>query len=147
VQICVSCQPLGHCRYGLSSERLDSEKVARFDLICPPDFEGGPGVAHAGWTAGALSEALSRLLAMQYGMSVVATLTVDYDKPVPVGRPLAARSWVEQRNGRKWQLAAELTLPASGAVLARARGLSILRDRGTHYSDFEQWLRRETGEV
>jgi acyl-CoA thioesterase FadM len=84
---------------------------------------------------------------MQHGLSVVASLTVDYEKPVPVGRPLAARSWVEQRNGRKWNLAAEITLSASGAVLARARGLSILRDRGTHYSDFEQWLGHETGET
>jgi acyl-coenzyme A thioesterase PaaI-like protein len=147
MQVCVSCQPLGRCRYGLTSERLDGEALALFELVCPPDHEGGPGVAHAGWTAGALSEVISRLLYMQHGLSVVASLTVDYEKPVPIGRPLAARSWVEQRNGRKWNLAAEITLSGSGAVLARARGLSILRDRGTHYSDFEEWLGRETGEA
>jgi acyl-coenzyme A thioesterase PaaI-like protein len=144
MHLCVGCEALGHCRYGLTSERLDGDEAGCFELTCPPEHEGGPGVAHAGWTAGVLSEAVSRMLNLHGLPSLVAQLSVDYERPVPVGHPLRARSWVEGQDGNRRQVVGELTLVSSGTVVARARGVSVVRDRDVHYSTFERWLSRES---
>jgi acyl-coenzyme A thioesterase PaaI-like protein len=139
-QLCDACVPVGRCRIGLATEHLEPDGEARFDLICPPEHEATHGVAHGGWTASVFDELLGRVVLMHGHMSVMGTLTISFEQPVPVGRPLAARSWVEKRDARKWGVASELTLCSSGAVLARASGVCVLRDRESHYAKFEQWL-------
>jgi acyl-coenzyme A thioesterase PaaI-like protein len=119
---------------------MDANGEAHFELACPREDEAQNGVAHGGWTASALDEALGRVLSLRGHMAVVGKLTLSFDRPVPIGHPLAARSWVETREPRKWHVAGELTLRSSGAVLARASGVFVLRDRDVHYSEFEEWL-------
>jgi acyl-CoA thioesterase FadM len=77
---------------------------------------------------------------LQHQMSVTGTLTVRFVRPVPIGRPLEARAWVAEKLERKWRLSAELVLSSSGARLAEAEGVFVLRDRSTHFGGFEQWL-------
>ena len=73
-------------------------------------------------------------------MSVTSTLTIRFERPVPVGRELQARGWVDKQEPRQWHIAGELVLASSGATLARANGIFVLRDAQTHFGSFEQWL-------
>lgn len=140
VALCGACRRTGVCRLGLTTERLDDDGVARFGISCPPEHEGGPGVAHGGWTAGVLDEVLGHVPLLHHRMSVTGTLTVRFEKPVPIERPLEASAWVDRREPRKWFIAGRLVLASSQAVLAQADGIFVLRDPATHFGGFERWL-------
>jgi uncharacterized protein (TIGR00369 family) len=137
--LCSGCSPRGACRLGLTAERLEDGLVT-FDLACPADHEGGPGVAHGGWTAAAFDEILGHVVQLHGRFSVTATLTVNFAKPVPVGLPLIARARVDRLEGRKWFLSGELLLASSDAVLATATGLWIERRHADHFEGFGTWL-------
>ncbi|MCU1366342.1 MAG: hypothetical protein JWN39_1981 [Ilumatobacteraceae bacterium] len=140
VALCGACRKVDQCRLGLTTERLDEHGVARFDITCPVGHEGGPGVAHGGWTAGVLDEVLGHVPLLHGQLSVTGTLTVRFVRPVPVERALLARAWVANREARKWHIAGELVLASSGALLAEAQGIFVLRDGAAHFAGFEEWL-------
>jgi len=140
VALCGACGRVGRCRLGLTTERLDDGGVAHFDIVCPAEHEGGPGVAHGGWTAAVLDEVCGHVPILHGQMTVTGTLTLTFLKPVPIELPLEARGWIVERGERKWRLAGELVLSSSGALLARADGIFVLRDRATHFGAFERWL-------
>lgn len=146
VALCGACRLLGHCRLGVIAEHLDDEGVAWFDVSCPPDQEGGPNVAHGGWTAATMDECLGHLPLLNKTLSVTAELTVKFVKPVPVDLPLRVKAWVERREGSRWYLAAEMVLQSSGAVLTRASGVWVTRDRG-HYDRNQQWLSEQQQDI
>lgn len=137
--LCAGCAPRGVCRLGLTAERLD-DGVATFELGCPLEQQGGPGVAHGGWVAAAFDEMLGHVVQLHGRFSVTATLTINFAKPVPVDVPLLARARVDRLEGRKWFLSGELLLPASEAVLATATGLWIERRHAEHFEQFNNWL-------
>ena len=140
VAMCGACRLSGTCRLGLTTEVLGDDDVARFAVVCPPEHEGGPGVAHGGWTAGVMDEVLGHVPLLHGQMSVTGTLTVRFERPVPIGRPLQASAWIERRDPRKLLVAGELVLASSGAVLASANGTFVIRQAGTHFARFEEWL-------
>jgi acyl-coenzyme A thioesterase PaaI-like protein len=140
VALCGACRQVNQCRLGLTTERLDGDDVARFEIVCPPEHEGGPNVAHGGWTAGVMDEVLGHVPILHGRMSVTGTLTIRFERPVPIGRGLVASAWIDRREERKWHLAGELVLASSGAPLARAEGIFVLRDPLAHFGDFERWL-------
>jgi acyl-coenzyme A thioesterase PaaI-like protein len=140
VALCGACRRSSACRLGLTTERLDAEGVAHFEITCPREHEGGPGVAHGGWTAGVLDEVLGHVPILHGRMSVTGTLTVRFERPVPIEHPLHAQAWVVRREARKWFIEGELLLSSSSARLARAEGIFVLRDAASHFGDFERWL-------
>jgi acyl-coenzyme A thioesterase PaaI-like protein len=140
VALCGACRRTGVCRLGLTEERLDADGVAHFGLVCPASYEGGPDVAHGGWTAGVLDEALGHVPLLHDQLTVTGTLTVRFVKPVPIDRPLEARAWVDRVEGVKWFISGELVLSSSGALLASGTGVWIARDGATHFGKYEQWL-------
>jgi acyl-coenzyme A thioesterase PaaI-like protein len=139
VALCAACRRTGACRLGLSTEVLGADDVARFDIVCPPEHEGGPGVAHGGWTAAVLDEVLGHVPLLHGTLSVTKKLEVEYLRPVPIGRPLVASGWVERTEPGYWHIVGELVLVATHAPLARARGVWALRDR-SHFARYERWL-------
>lgn len=139
VALCGACRRTGTCRLGLTTEVLGEDGVARSELTCSEDHEGGPGVAHGGWTAGVLDELLGHVPLLHDTLSVTKSLDVEFLKPVPVGRALSAVAWVERRNADRWHVAGELRLAATGAVLARGRGVWVNRDR-SHFERHRRWL-------
>jgi acyl-coenzyme A thioesterase PaaI-like protein len=141
VALCGACRHSGVCRLGLTTERLGGDGVACFELVCPAGHEGGPGVAHGGWTAGVLDEVLGHVPILLGQLSVTGTLTVRFLKPVPIERPLEARAWVERVERQKWFCAGQLVLASSGAELATASGVWIARDGPAHFNAFEAWLK------
>jgi acyl-coenzyme A thioesterase PaaI-like protein len=140
VALCGACARTGRCRLGLTTERLDAEGVAHFELVCPAEHEGGPGMAHGGWTAAVLDEVCGHVPILHGQLTVTGTLTLTFVKPVPIERLLEARGWIVERGERKWRLAGELVLASSGALLAKADGIFVLRDRAGHFGAFQRWL-------
>ena len=139
VALCGACRRLGACRLGLGREELQPDGSVHTELECGPENEGGPQVAHGGWTAGVLDEVLGHVPLLHGQLAVTAQLSVTYAKPVPVSRPLRARAWRVRHQGHRWYVAGELTLASTGATLATGEGVMVLRDRG-HFDRHQQWL-------
>ena len=87
-----------------------------------------------------LDEVLGHVPLLHNQMTVTGTLTIRFERPVPIERPLEARGWIDHKEPRKWFIDGELVLASSGAVLARASGIFVPRDPTAHFSNFEQWL-------
>ncbi|MGV0791468.1 PaaI family thioesterase [Mycolicibacterium sp. XJ1819] len=138
VVMCGACTATGQCRLGVQGESLDGD-VALFDVACPRNQEGGPNVAHGGWTAAVMDEMLGHVPVLRNQMSVTATLTVNFRKPVPVERPLAGRAWIDKIEGSKWFISGELLLLPGRSVLATATGIWVARDP-SHFARYEKWL-------
>ena len=145
VTLCYSCRRTGVCRLGLTEERLVEPDVSLTLLTCGAEHEGGPGVAHGGWTAAAMDEALGHLNILAGQMAVTATLTVDYLRPVPIERPLEIRARLEKVEGGRRFISGDLTLASTGTVLARGRGEFVERD-ASHFERFQRWLASQTAE-
>ncbi|WP_372349756.1 PaaI family thioesterase [Streptomyces sp. KL116D] len=139
VALCGTCTPASACRLGVLSERLEDDGSAVFSVVCPADQEGGPGVAHGGWTASVLDECLGHLPLLRGTTTVTAELTVSYVKPVSVGAPLEVRAWLDKQEGSRWFLRGELALLPGGAPLARASGIWVARDR-SHFTRHQRWM-------
>ncbi|QRY42718.1 PaaI family thioesterase [Mycolicibacterium boenickei] len=139
VPLCGACRETGQCRLGVRHEQLNDDDVLVSDIVCPTDHEGGPQVAHGGWTASILDEILGHVPLRHDQLSVTATLTVNFRKPVPIERPLQARAWIDRIDGQKWFISGELVLSSTGSVLATATGIWVARDIA-HFSRHQKWL-------
>jgi acyl-coenzyme A thioesterase PaaI-like protein len=142
VALCGACGRLGNCRLGLGREELQPDGSVRTELVCGPENEGGPDVAHGGWTAGVFDEVLGHVPVLNRELAVTGQLSVTYVKPVPVGRPLYTHAWTVRREGRRWYVAGEMILASTGAVLARGEAVMVLRDAG-HFARHQEWLARQ----
>jgi acyl-coenzyme A thioesterase PaaI-like protein len=139
VALCGACRRLGACRLGLGREELRAYGSVHTELVCGPENEGGPEVAHGGWTAAVFDEVLGHVHLLHGQLAVTGQLSVTYVKPVPVGRPLHARAWPVRREGHRLYVAGELTLASTGTVLGREEAVMVLRDRG-HFARHREWL-------
>lgn len=140
VGLCGSCRRTRQCRLGIHTEHLTEDDTLRCEVACGEEYEGGPGVAHGGWTAAVLDEVLGHIAPFFGVIAVTGTLQVKYLKPVPIGRQLIATARVDQRVGNKWHISGELTLAAGGATLAVANGVWVQRPAEAHFAGFEEWL-------
>jgi acyl-coenzyme A thioesterase PaaI-like protein len=126
VSLCAEpCGQLGACRLGISTERLDPDGVARFDVECPADQGEGFGLAHGGWAASVLCELAGHRVILSGTVAYMGTLTVRFAKPVPVGEPLLGHAVIDGHEGRKIFVSAAIVSPSSGAELASAAAILI----------------------
>jgi acyl-coenzyme A thioesterase PaaI-like protein len=139
VALCGACRRTGSCRLGLGREELQPDGSVHTELVCGPENEGGPEVAHGGWTAAVFDEVLGHVAVLHGQLAVTGRLTVTFVKPVPVGRLLHARAWCERKEPGKWHVTGELTLASTGAVLGRGEAVMVLRDRA-HFARHQAWL-------
>jgi acyl-coenzyme A thioesterase PaaI-like protein len=146
VRLCASCIPLGRCRLGIRGEGLDDDGVAHFHLECDAGHEGGPGVAHGGWTASVLDEMLGSVALLHKRLTVTKSLTVEFLLPVPINQPLRGRSWNDRIEGHRWHNVGEVTLAATGALLGRATGVFSERDPD-HFQRHKDWLATQVGKA
>jgi acyl-coenzyme A thioesterase PaaI-like protein len=137
--LCGSCARLGICQRGLSDERLLPDGAVETRLSCGAEHEGGPQVAHGGWTAGIFDELLGHVPLLHGQLAVTGTLTVKYVKPVPIGRALLGRAWPIRQEPRKWVVAGVLALASSGAVLSHGEAVMVLRN-ADHFDRHRAWL-------
>jgi len=115
------------------------------EIECPRDNEGGPNVAHGGWTAGILDEMVGHALLLREEFVVTGTLQVKFVKPVPVERPLIGRAREVGREGRRVFVQAELELAGTDVVVASAEAIMVRRP-ADHFQRHEEWLRSLNGD-
>jgi acyl-coenzyme A thioesterase PaaI-like protein len=140
--LCAGCVPLGRCQFGIRSYQVGADGVARARVWVDASMEGGPRVAHGGWTASIFDEVLGQVPGLHGVLAVTKTLTVDYTRPVPVDRWLLAEARVESRSDGNWEISGVLTLEATGSELARAHGTWVERT-ARHFERHAEWLREQ----
>ncbi|MFI7530275.1 PaaI family thioesterase [Nocardia salmonicida] len=144
MRLCHGCRRLNRCRMGIESEQLDNDGVVVSHLKCGPADEGGPQVAHGGWTAGVMDELVGHTLLMNNEFGVTGTLTVKFVRPVPVDWALIGRAWIVGRENRKIFVRATLELESSAAIVAEADAVMIARP-ATHFESHYEWLESQRG--
>lgn len=142
VLLCHGCRGLNRCRMGLQRETLRPDGIVVSELMCPRDSEGGPNVAHGGWTAGMLDELVGHAMMLREEFAVTGTLEVVFHKPMPVELPLIGGTKIEKREGRKAFVSAHIELASSGALLASAEAIMVKRP-ADHFEGHKQWLQTQ----
>lgn len=146
MSLCVGCRPLSRCRFGIDSERLDDDGTVISRVVCPPEQEGGPQVAHGGWTAAVMDELVGHTLIMNKEFGVTGTLTVKFVRPVPVEWALIGKARIVGRENQKVFVKATLELESSGSIVAEADAIMITRP-ATHFESHYEWLETQRGSV
>lgn len=141
-RLCASCKASGACRLGLKCLGLGGDGVIAFDIVCGSGFEGGPNVAHGGWTAATLDEMLGTVAMLHKTLTVTKSLSVEFLRPVPIGQRLKGRSWNDHKEGHRWHNVGEITLAATGVILGRATGVFSER-KPDHFQKNDAWLANE----
>jgi uncharacterized protein (TIGR00369 family) len=98
-------------------------------------YTGPPGHAHGGIIATILDEAMGKVNKIHNVVALTSEITVNYLKPVPLGKPLRVESREVEVRGRQHVNAAEI-LNRRGEVLARGRGLFIAVDPQKMFAKF-----------
>ncbi|MDV7241632.1 MULTISPECIES: PaaI family thioesterase [Rhodococcus] len=140
--LCGGCRSRGTCQMGIAEIRLDPDGTVRAPVRLSSAMEGGPGVAHGGWTAAVFDEVLGQVPLQYNVLSVTKTLTINYLRPVPIERDLVVEATIVARQDGRWELTGRLVLDATGADLATASGIWIERDQ-SHFDRHRHWLRSQ----
>ncbi len=98
-------------------------------LTLGPAHEGAPGRSHGGIVAGLFDDVFGFVLGILQEPAFTGELTIRYERPTPLHRPLACRGRLAERSGRKIWIEGELLDATTDEVVARARGLFIAVDR------------------
>jgi uncharacterized protein (TIGR00369 family) len=109
-----------HLRFTFDEE--GKRFICRFRLA--RRYMGPPGHAHGGIIATILDEAMGKVNKIHNVVALTSQITVEYLKPVPLGKPLRVESREFSVRGRRHINTAEI-LDARGQVLARGRGTFI----------------------
>jgi acyl-coenzyme A thioesterase PaaI-like protein len=92
-------------------------------ILIDPVYAGPPGAAHGGIVAAYLDEVLAGAVWHATGRaSVTGEITVRYEQPVPVERPILGRGWVVADHGRYVEVEAQLEELGTERTLATGRG-------------------------
>jgi acyl-coenzyme A thioesterase PaaI-like protein len=102
----------------------DGVSTVRAEFQIADQYNGYPGVAHGGIVAAILDEASARALLAARGhdpanLVVTVKMELRYRRPTPTAAPLVAVGWIEQDDGRRARVKAEMRL-ADGTVTAEA---------------------------
>ncbi|GAA2329495.1 PaaI family thioesterase [Streptomyces violaceusniger] len=136
--LCGGCAPHDACRLGVEIADARDDAV-RFEVVCPPFWHGGPGVAHGGWIAAVFDDALNVVALRIEPRLVTKSLTVSYLRPVPVGRPVEVSARIDRHAGRQWEVSAEMTLADTALATARAE---LRTRRPLHFAHHQARLTR-----
>ncbi len=92
--------------------------------------EGAPERSHGGIVAGLFDDVFGFVLDVVQEAAFTGELTIRYEKPTPLHRPIACRGRLARRDGRKLYIEGELIdLQTDGQpVVARGRGVFIAVD-------------------
>jgi len=86
-------------------------------------YEGGPGIAHGGFVAAMLDELLGMATIFSGGPGMTGELTVRYRKPTPLHRELVAEGRLDEEQGRRLKMSAELR--DGDELIVEATGLFV----------------------
>jgi uncharacterized protein (TIGR00369 family) len=115
---CFACGKLN--AQGLHLElHVDGERCWT-DLAIPSRFQGWDEIAHGGIVATILDEVMAWSLVDHDNWGLTARMTVDFKRPVPLGRPIHAEGWVTEVRRRLITTAGRIVDQATGELLATA---------------------------
>lgn len=104
-----------------------SDGVVTAEATLGAAYEGPPTFLHGGMSALFMDQVLGDTAAANGLWGMTAHLELDYRGPVPLGRPLAFRGWLEQTSGRKSVIAGSIALAdAPDQPLVEARGIFVM---------------------
>jgi acyl-coenzyme A thioesterase PaaI-like protein len=117
---CFGCSSRNPDGLQLEFARSETEIVGTY--LVPDRFHGAPGVAHGGIVATILDEYSCAAAVFLRGKRVVTgELSVRYEQPCPVEKPLTIRSWVADESHARY-LVIEAQVSAGDEVLVRSTG-------------------------
>ncbi len=123
--LCFGCgdgNPDGmHLKFARDEKRFISR------MVLAKRYQGPPGHAHGGIIATLLDEAMSKANTLKPVIALTRRMTVDYLRPVPLGRKIIVEGWKQRSRGRHYINRAEIR-DENGTVLARGRGWFIAID-------------------
>lgn len=119
---CFVCGDENPAGMRLAWHERDGGVVSEFSLGIA--YQGPPRHVHGGATAAVLDEGMGKAVWLSGMQVVLATMTVDYRKPVTLGTPLRVECVVERVEGRKAYAAGRVVLP-DGTVAVEATGLYL----------------------
>ena len=114
--------------WGLDVEvrRDGDEAVATFTLRAA--HEGAPGRSHGGIVAALFDDIFGFVLQVHAQSAFTGELWLRYEAGVPIDEPLTCRTRLDRRDGRKLYMTGELTVSATGQILARSSATFIAID-------------------
>ncbi|MBM3827774.1 MAG: PaaI family thioesterase [Actinobacteria bacterium] len=94
--------------HGLEMEVVRRGEVAEARFIIGDSYEGAPGRGHGGVVALAFDDTMGFVLNIIHTVAYTGEITVRYEAPAPLNRPLVIRARMDRRDGRKLHLVADL---------------------------------------
>lgn len=114
--------------WGLDIEvRRDGDEAVA-TLTLRPAHEGAPDRSHGGIVAALFDDVFGFVLHINARMAFTGELWIRYQAGVPIGEPLECRVRLDREEGRKLFMTGELTVVATGEVLARSTATFISID-------------------
>jgi uncharacterized protein (TIGR00369 family) len=116
----------GGMKLTFEQDNANRRIVGRF--VLGERYQGGGGMAHGGIIALLLDEAMGKVCRFREVRAVTAELSVEYLKPVAVGKEIVVEGRETEMNGRNLFLAGEIRNDG-GEVLARGKGRFVIISR------------------
>jgi len=111
---------------GLGAHLWRDGEQAVMEVTLGKAFEGAPERAHGGVVAALIDETMGLVLAIHEALAFTVQLNISYLAPTPINETLHARAWLQERDGRKLHMAAEVI--AGDTTIATATSLFISVD-------------------
>lgn len=87
--------------------------------------EGAPMRSHGGIVAALFDDILGFVLTIHKQPGFTGELKIRYEAGTPIGKPLSCRVRLDEQHGRKMLMSGELTVDATGEVVARCTAIFI----------------------
>lgn len=117
---CFGCGDENRLGLRLNIRLVGDRTEAEFMPIA--EFQGAPGVTHAGVVAAALDEVMSQLIYAELQLAVTRKIEVTYRRPMRVGQTYYFSAWIVKRNSRIIAARAEAR-DGEGNQIAWSRGI------------------------
>jgi acyl-coenzyme A thioesterase PaaI-like protein len=98
------------------------------ELTLERRFEGWDGIAHGGILCTILDEVMAWSLVGEDNWGLTARMSVEFKKPIEVGRPIRAEGWITRSRRRLVDTEARIVDARTGEVLATATGVYVAAD-------------------
>jgi acyl-coenzyme A thioesterase PaaI-like protein len=104
---------------------VDEDGILTSEFSLNEAQQGPPGIAHGGASAAILDEAMG-LVVWAAGLRVAAVnIEINYQHPLPLGRPLRLEAHITEREERKVFSAGEIRLE-DGSVAVSGHGIYVV---------------------
>jgi uncharacterized protein (TIGR00369 family) len=120
---CFACGTLNV--HGLQLELHAGDDRCWVELTLANRFEGWEGIAHGGIVCTILDEVMAWALVDHDIWGVTARMSVDFRKPVPIGRPVRAEGRVTSARRRIVEAEGVILDPEDGSILARSQATFV----------------------